>query len=188
MPPDRSQTNNEIVPGAFPCNSSCCGEVTIASATFGVVSDTRVIGSPTEITVDRPTSSWTSLVSDGVGAEAVGSLLRATTPCNDCACGAAMVMATNSATARNGLCGRGAPDADLGLMGILLTHDFFGPLVTADDFDRGRPIDRRRREQNGSGPRDARPPGHGELGDRGLAEQARRPDAGRARRPLVERI
>jgi hypothetical protein len=36
--------------------SSCVGAVTIASATSGTVSDTRVIGVPTFSTVDRPTS------------------------------------------------------------------------------------------------------------------------------------
>ena len=35
MPPARSHTNIEIVPGALPWISSCCGAVTIASATSG---------------------------------------------------------------------------------------------------------------------------------------------------------
>ena len=91
MPPPRSHTNSEIVPGAFPCSSSCNGEVTIASAMLGVVSDTRVMGCPTEMTVDRPTSSCTSLACDRCRPRGAGSLLRASVPCSDCACGAAML-------------------------------------------------------------------------------------------------
>jgi hypothetical protein len=59
MPPARSHTNSEIVPGVLPWISSCCGAVTIASATSGTVSDTREIAEPTLRMVERPTSRST---------------------------------------------------------------------------------------------------------------------------------
>ena len=70
MPPARSHTNIEIVPGALPWIRSCPGEVTIASATSGLVSETRVIGWPTVSSVERPTSSATSV---STGAAAAGA-------------------------------------------------------------------------------------------------------------------
>ncbi len=63
MPPARSHTNIEIVPGALPWMRSWPGVVTIASATFGLVSETRVMVLPTLNSVERPTSSATSEVS-----------------------------------------------------------------------------------------------------------------------------
>jgi hypothetical protein len=52
-----SHTNIEIVPGALPWISSWLGVVTIASATLGLVSETRVMPAPRFSSVDRPTSS-----------------------------------------------------------------------------------------------------------------------------------
>jgi hypothetical protein len=74
MPPARSHTNIEIVPGALPCTSSCCCDVTMASATSGLVSDTRVMPAATLNTAERPTRMLTSLVSasPGAGAAAAG--------------------------------------------------------------------------------------------------------------------
>ena len=46
MPPERSQTNIEIVPGILPLISNSLGDVTSASATSALVSDTRAIGLP----------------------------------------------------------------------------------------------------------------------------------------------
>ncbi len=43
------------MPGSLPWIRSCVGPVTIASAIFSTVSDTRAIGDPTFSTVERPT-------------------------------------------------------------------------------------------------------------------------------------
>src|SRR3990170_1092777 len=48
MLPARSQTNIEIVPAALPLMSSSLGEVTWASATSALVSETRAIGLPAD--------------------------------------------------------------------------------------------------------------------------------------------
>jgi hypothetical protein len=61
MPPARSHTNIEIVPGALPLTSSWLDEVTSASATSALVSETRVIGRSTSSTTERPTSSVTGV-------------------------------------------------------------------------------------------------------------------------------
>src|ERR1051325_1549484 len=65
--PWRSQTYIEIAPGVLPLTSSCLDEVTSASATSGLVSDTRVIGVPTSSTVDCPTMTST-VFADSIGA------------------------------------------------------------------------------------------------------------------------
>ena len=49
-----------MVPGVLPLTSSSFGDVTSASATSALVSDTRAIGLPTSTIVERPTSSRTA--------------------------------------------------------------------------------------------------------------------------------
>src|SRR5678815_4037618 len=56
-----------MAPGVLPLTRSCFCEVTNASATSGLVSDTRVIGVPTSSTVDCPTMISTVLA-DSIGA------------------------------------------------------------------------------------------------------------------------
>ena len=55
MPPARFHTNIEIVPGVLPLISSWFDDVTMASAMSALVSDTRAIGEPMSITIERPT-------------------------------------------------------------------------------------------------------------------------------------
>jgi len=50
-----------MVPGILPLISNWFGDVTSASATSALVSDTRAIGVPTSSTVERPTSRRTAL-------------------------------------------------------------------------------------------------------------------------------
>src|ERR1041385_7110534 len=52
----------EIAPGVLPFSNSCFDDVTSASATSELVSDTRVIGAPISSTVDWPTTSSMELV------------------------------------------------------------------------------------------------------------------------------
>src|SRR5687768_14518465 len=61
----------EMVPGILPLISSWLGDVTSASATSALVSDTRAIGVPTSSTVERPTSRRTELGSASTAATAV---------------------------------------------------------------------------------------------------------------------
>ena len=70
--PLRSHTNIEIVPGVLPLTSSWLVEVTSASAMSALVSETREIGVPTSITVERPTRSETGMASDTADAAAAG--------------------------------------------------------------------------------------------------------------------
>ena len=57
----RSQTSIEIVPGSLPLMSNWLGAVTSASAMSELVSDTRAIGLPMSISVERPTMSRTDV-------------------------------------------------------------------------------------------------------------------------------
>ena len=50
----------EMVPGILPLTRSWLADVTTASATSALVSDTRAIALPTSTTVERPTSSFTA--------------------------------------------------------------------------------------------------------------------------------
>ena len=73
-----------MVPGALPLSSSSLGEVTIASATSGLVSETRVMAAPTSRTVERPTITLTVRVAWSLaGASAFAAAIVAA------ACGAA---------------------------------------------------------------------------------------------------
>src|SRR5258706_8837431 len=54
------QIISEMVPGNLPCTSTSYGVVTIASATSGVDSDTRVIGRSVRMMVERPTIKVTT--------------------------------------------------------------------------------------------------------------------------------
>ena len=62
--PPRLHTNIEMAPGPLPCTSSWFGAVTSASAMSALVSDTRAIGLPTSMRVERPTSSRTASGAD----------------------------------------------------------------------------------------------------------------------------
>ena len=109
--PARSQTNIVMVPGILPLTSSWLVDVTIASAMSALVSDTREIGVPTSMTIERPTSSRTGGMSSA----------KSTPP------GAATAIRMRKAT--------NDPVTDAhGL--LLLPHDFVGAFVSADDFDR----------------------------------------------------
>src|SRR5688500_14885701 len=60
----------EMGPAAVALSSSWLVDVTIASAMFVLVSDTRVIGVPTSSTADRPTSIVMGIASSSVSAAA----------------------------------------------------------------------------------------------------------------------
>ena len=72
MPPALSQTNIEIVPAVLPWMSSWLGVVTIASATVGLVSETRVMAEPMFSSVERPTRSCTCGGAHGFTGRGVG--------------------------------------------------------------------------------------------------------------------
>ena len=79
--PPRLHTNIEMAPGPLPWTSSWLGEVTSASAMSALVSETRAIGLPTSMSVERPTSrrtasgeaASTSTSGAAAGADAVGA-------------------------------------------------------------------------------------------------------------------
>ena len=79
--------------GVLPWIRSCCGAVTIASATSGTVSETRAMPAPTLRIVERPTRR-SMLVASG-GAAAGPPVIAPGEPLNDvgcCACGVATRM------------------------------------------------------------------------------------------------
>src|SRR5258706_5210448 len=71
MTPSRFHTNIEILRGSLPWTRSWLGDVTSASATSALVSDTREIGVARSTTTERPTRSVTTSAS--VGAPATGA-------------------------------------------------------------------------------------------------------------------
>src|SRR5262249_46860024 len=142
-------------------------EVTIASATSGLVSDTRAIGAPMSTTAERPTISFT----DGVPSSSAAKTRPGT------------VTATRRMKSERGC-------RTLIRIVLLLAHGLVRAFVPADDFD-GRNFRRRRRDDR----RARRDLAGGELRAHGgalhrrlHAEQRRRTDAVRGRRRLVERV
>src|SRR3954451_23024740 len=188
MPPARFHTNIVMEPGALPCTSSCCCDVTIASAMVGLLSDTRVMFAPTFTTADRPTSR--SIVAGSMSTDdppAVPEPLATAVVSTWARAPGARTITKKTKTraaARAGLESRGAPGVVQGFIGLLLANDFFGALVAADDLHgrhrlgSGRRCGHRRRTR-----------GTGDLRRRrwlhGRAEQARRPHTGRGRRREV---
>src|SRR6476659_3900724 len=122
MPPARFHTNIVMEPGALPCTSSCCCEVTIASAMVGLLSDTRVMFAPTFTTADRPTSR--SIVAGSMSTDDAAAVPDPLAP----------AVESTRAPARAGLESRGAPGVVQGFIGLLLADDFFGALVAAGDL------------------------------------------------------
>src|SRR5947209_7049064 len=161
--PLRSQTNIEMVPGNLPLMSSWFADVTIASATSALVSDTREIGVPTSTTVERPTSRRTGgRSSPAKTTPGVATAIRR--------------MSSDEAI------------RSLVRMLLLLPHDFVGTFVSADDFYR---LHLERRHRDGCHRRTTRcgaRTGDRSPDRRAVAEQRRGPDALRERRRLVERV
>src|SRR5438445_6153659 len=144
MAPARSQTNSEIVPGILPLRSSWFGDVTIASAMSALVSDTRAIGLPMSITVERPTRSRTALASGSAAAAAPTDVIG-----TGRACAHSVVESPSNAIMRmkrprrNRVDGPIRPACACLVISTLLPHDFTCAFVTANYFDRHRFLARR---------------------------------------------
>src|SRR5688572_3095841 len=130
-----------MAPGTLPCTSNWFGDVTSASATSALVSDTREIAEPTSISVERPTVSRTALESlSGSGspaATALAGIAAATVApgatCASVACGVPKTPMMNICTphAAAHFC------CPVIRIVLLLRHAFLRALVSADDFYRG---------------------------------------------------
>src|SRR5262245_14392240 len=126
-----------MAPGTLPCTSNWFGDVTSASATSALVSDTREIGAPMSMSVERPTVRRTELASlTGSGSPAAAALtgMAAATvapgaTCARVACGVPKTPMMNIWTphaAAHFCC------AVIRIV-LLLRHDFLRALVAADD-------------------------------------------------------
>jgi hypothetical protein len=75
----------EMVPGVLPCSRSWVLDVTMASATSALVSDTRVMGAPMSSTSERPVTIRTGMAGVSITALAAAAAAFAFGSAGPCA-------------------------------------------------------------------------------------------------------